>query len=48
MVRELSSLEDDVELVVLDLRRTDQVSEVALRMLEASREGLAGAGRSSC
>ena len=45
MVRELSSLEDDVELVVLDLRRTDQVSEVALRMLEASREGLAGAGR---
>ena len=45
MVRELSGLEDDVELVVLDLRRTDQVSEVALRMLEASREGLAGAGR---
>ena len=45
MVRELSSLEDDVELVVLDLRRTDQVSEVALRMLESSREGLSGAGR---
>ncbi|KIS25573.1 cyclic nucleotide-binding protein [Arthrobacter sp. SPG23] len=45
MVRELSSLDDDVELVVLDLRRTDQVSEVALRLLEKSREGLSHAGR---
>ncbi|MEC5180403.1 glutaminase A [Arthrobacter sp. CG_A4] len=45
MVRELSALEDDVELVVLDLRRTDQVGEVAVRMLGTAREGMAGAGR---
>ncbi len=45
MVRELSGLDDDVELVVLDFRRTDQVSDVALRLLEKSREGLSDAGR---
>ena len=45
MVRELSALEDDVELVVLDLRRTDQVGEVAVRMLGTAREGMASAGR---
>jgi glutaminase len=45
MVRELSSLDDDVELVVLDLRRTDQVSGVAVRMLDEARAGLSGAGR---
>ena len=45
MVRELSALEDDVELAVLDLRRTDQVSEVALRLLGLARQGLADAGR---
>jgi len=47
MVRELSSLADEVELVVLDLRRTDQVSEVAVRMLEMSRQSMSGAGRES-
>ncbi|MCU1532657.1 MAG: glutaminase [Arthrobacter sp.] len=45
MVRELSSLDDDVELVVLDLRRTEQVSAVALRMLAKAREGMAVTGR---
>ncbi|MET3919591.1 glutaminase A [Arthrobacter sp. UYEF20] len=45
MMRELSALEDDVELAVLDLRRTDQVSEVALRMLGRAWQGMAGAGR---
>ena len=45
MVRELSALEDGVELVVLDLRRTDQVSAVALRMLEKARQGMAETGR---
>jgi glutaminase len=45
MVRELSALEDDVELVVLDLRRTDQVSDVALRMLATARRAMADAGR---
>jgi glutaminase len=45
MVRELSALEDSVELVVLDLRRTEQVSPVALRMLAKARQGMADAGR---
>jgi glutaminase len=45
MVRELSALEDGVEVVILDLRRTDQVSAVALRMLEKAREGMAETGR---
>jgi glutaminase len=45
MVRELSALEDSVELVVLDLRRTDQVSPVALRMLAKARQGMADAGQ---
>ncbi|MDQ1623817.1 MAG: glutaminase [Actinomycetota bacterium] len=45
MVRELSALEDGVELVILDLRRTDQVSAVALRMLEKARQGMAETGR---
>ncbi|MDQ0754897.1 glutaminase A [Arthrobacter sp. B3I4] len=45
MVRELSSLADDVELVVLDLRRTDQVSDVAVRTLARIRKGMADSGR---
>ena len=45
MVRELSGLADDVELVVLDMRRTDQVSEVAVRTLARVRQGMADAGR---
>jgi glutaminase len=45
MVRELSALEDGVEVVILDLRRTDQVSAVALRMLEKARQGMAETGR---
>jgi glutaminase len=45
MVRELSGLADDVELVVLDLRRVDQVGEVAVRMLAKARQEMADAGR---
>jgi glutaminase len=45
MVRELSALEAGVELVILDLRRTDQVSAVALRMLGKARQGMAETGR---
>ncbi|WP_024365381.1 glutaminase, partial [Arthrobacter sp. TB 26] len=45
MVRELSSLADEVDLVVLDVRRTDQISDVAVRMLAKARQGMADAGR---
>lgn len=45
MVRELSSLEEDVELVILDLRRVDEVAGVSLRLLAEVRENLVNAGR---
>jgi glutaminase len=41
MVRELSGLNDDVEFVVLDLRRVDEVADVSLRLLGQVRENLA-------
>ncbi|MBD8043254.1 glutaminase A [Arthrobacter sp. Sa2BUA2] len=45
MVRELSSLQDDVELVVLDLRSVDEVSGVALRMFGEAAQMLTESGR---
>ncbi|MCC3282205.1 glutaminase A [Arthrobacter caoxuetaonis] len=45
MVRELASLEDDVVLVVLDLRSVDEVSGVALRMFNEAASMLAVSGR---
>ncbi|WP_153396793.1 glutaminase A [Ornithinicoccus halotolerans] len=45
MVREVSALQDDVELVVLDLRRVDEVSRYAVTMLGQLAEQLSGAGR---
>jgi len=45
VVRELSGLSDDVEHVILDLRRVDEVAAVALRMLADVREQLTAAGR---
>ncbi|WP_026819067.1 glutaminase A [Arthrobacter castelli] len=45
MVREISSLNNDVELVILDLRRVDEVGGVALRMLSRIEKSLAAAGR---
>jgi glutaminase len=45
MVREISSLPDDVELVVLDLRRVDEVGGVALRMFARLEEILAADNR---
>ncbi|WP_026819814.1 glutaminase A [Arthrobacter castelli] len=44
MVREISNLADDVELVVLDLRRVDETSDVSLRMLSEVRQTLSDAG----
>lgn len=46
MVRELASLDDDVVLVVLDLRSVDEVSGVAMRMFAEAAEMLTRAGRS--
>ncbi|MDQ0733889.1 glutaminase A [Arthrobacter agilis] len=40
MVRELSGLDDDVDFVVLDLRRVDEVADVSLRLLGEVRENL--------
>ncbi|GAB3266695.1 glutaminase A [Arthrobacter pigmenti] len=40
MVREISALADDVELVILDLRRVDEVGGVALRMLSRIEQSL--------
>ncbi|WP_026551551.1 glutaminase A [Arthrobacter sp. H20] len=40
MVRELSSLDTTVELVILDLRRVDEVADVSLRLLAEARENL--------
>ncbi len=45
MVREISDLDDDVELVVLDVRRVDEVSRVALGMLRTLEDQLSAAGR---
>jgi len=44
MVRAVSSLPDEVELVILDVRRVDEVGDVALTMLRELRDGL-GADR---
>ncbi|MHA7239479.1 glutaminase A [Arthrobacter sp. TMS1-12-1] len=44
MVRELSGLDDDVDFVVLDLRRVDEVADVSLRLLGEVRENLAKVG----
>lgn len=41
MVRAVSSLPDEVELVILDVRRVDEVGDVALTMLCELRDGLA-------
>jgi glutaminase len=45
VVRALSSLDEDTEIVVLDLRSVDEVSEVALRLFAESAEMLAESGR---
>lgn len=45
MVRELSSLDDDVDFVILDLRRVDEVADVSLRLLGEVRENLATVNR---
>ncbi|NJC21625.1 glutaminase [Arthrobacter pigmenti] len=45
MVRELSALEENVELVILDLRRVDEVADVSLRLLAEARENLVEDGR---
>ncbi|MFJ7748811.1 glutaminase A [Arthrobacter sp. NPDC097144] len=45
VVRALSNLDDDVEMVVLDLRSVDEVSEVALRLFADSADMLAQNGR---
>ncbi|WP_434991991.1 glutaminase A [Arthrobacter sp. Ld5] len=44
MVRELSGLDDDVDFVILDLRRVDEVADVSLRLLGEARENLAKVG----
>jgi glutaminase len=44
-VRELSSLGEDVALVILDLRRVDEVAGVSLRLLAEVRENLVAADR---
>ncbi|MUK03460.1 glutaminase A [Vibrio cholerae] len=45
MVRALSSLDDDVDFVILDLRRVDEVADVSLRLLGEVRENLATVDR---
>lgn len=45
MVRALSSLDDDVDFVILDLRRVDEVADVSLRLLGEVRENLAAVNR---
>ena len=45
MVREISALDAEVELVILDLRRVDEVADVSLRMLADVRQNLSNAGR---
>lgn len=44
MVREISNLPTDVELVILDLRRVDETADVSLRMLGEIRQKLSEAG----
>ncbi|MHA7282064.1 glutaminase A [Arthrobacter sp. TMS2-4] len=44
MVRELSGLDDDVDFVILDLRRVDEVADVSLRLLGEVRENLTTMG----
>ncbi|TYC98882.1 glutaminase A [Arthrobacter echini] len=44
MVRELSSLSEDITYVVLDLRRVDEVADVSLRLLGEARQNLLDAG----
>ncbi|AUI51584.1 glutaminase A [Arthrobacter crystallopoietes] len=45
MVRELTTLDKDVELVILDVRRVDEAAGVALRLLSEVRAGFAREGR---
>lgn len=45
VLRGISDLEDAVEIVVLDLRRLDEVGAVARRMLARMQQALAAAGR---
>ncbi|WDF34117.1 glutaminase A [Arthrobacter agilis] len=45
MVRALSSLDDDIDFVILDLRRVDEVADVSLRLLGEVRENLATVDR---
>ncbi|MHA7276066.1 glutaminase A [Arthrobacter sp. HLT1-21] len=45
MIRELSSLDQTVELVILDLRRVDEVADVSMRLLAETRENLVSDGR---
>jgi glutaminase len=44
-LREVCALGDEVQLVILDLRRVDKVGGVALRMLSALKQSLAAADR---
>ena len=45
MVREVSELPEEVELVVLDLRRVDEIDRIAVRMICDLDRGLAAEGR---
>src|SRR5690606_13664925 len=45
MIREVTGFPDDVEIIVLDVRRVDEVSRVALGMLRTVADRLAAAGR---
>ena len=45
MVREVSELPADVELVILDLRRVDEIDKIAIRMIGDLNLGLAAEGR---
>ncbi|WP_417215444.1 glutaminase A [Arthrobacter sp.] len=45
MVRAVSELPDEVQLVILDVRRVDEVGDVAISMLRDLRDGLVAAKR---
>ncbi|GAA1115129.1 glutaminase A [Arthrobacter flavus] len=45
MIRELSSLDQTIEFIILDLRRVDEVADVSLRLLGEARENLVAEGR---
>ncbi|WP_019481941.1 glutaminase A [Arthrobacter sp. TB 23] len=45
MIRELSSLDQTIEFIILDLRRVDEVADVSLRLLAEARENLVSEGR---